>query len=435
VRRPVAALVTFSIAAAVVPAAAQSTRYPPEPFDADKEAEEHSDFWERALEPDRGRYDVILAHARRLVDARTTSDLASAVEQLDQAIAILPDAPDAHYLRGWANELRQDWAACAADYNAAAALDPTFEPAPNPRSRGGLADGQGVCLARSGELEEAEAVLAQATSAGATSAGLWLRLGEVDMALGRLDDAIVALDGAMKVARGTDFASIYWLRAMAFDRARRPTDADEAAAAALKMDPSLARVLTPSLPSAPPEDFYYLAGLAFEAGSETRQALPERALLYFREYLARAGKSPWKKRAEEHVSELAKVDPADALTRPGARQGTSAIEAAALAKALHKDLAVMSRCLKDTPGAVMEVRFVVHGPPAPAPKKGEPIIIAARPPPPGTTAKVVAQIGAEAGDTDLTAATQCVQQAAGKVKVPKLDKGTWLQLVLPVVYR
>jgi len=431
----VAGAAILGIALGATTASAQSKRYPPEPVDADKAAEEHSDFWERALEPDRGRYDVLLARARRLVDGRTTQDLIGAVEILDAAIHLLPDAPDAHYLRGWAHELAQDWPACADDYAAVAARDPDFEPAPNPRVRGGLADGLGVCLARAGRFEDAEEVLEQATAAGATSAGVWLHLGEVDMALGRLDDAIAALDGALKLARSNDHPAIHWLRAMAFDRARQPSDAADAADTAIRADPSLSRVLNPALPSAPVEDAFYLAGLAFEAHNELRPASPERALLYFREYLARSGKTPWKKRAEEHLAALQKFDPAEALTRPGARQGTSTLDAPTIAKALRKDLPALGKCLKAAPRVVTEVRVVLHGPPLPAPRAGQPVLITSRPPAAGVTVKLVAQIGDEASANDLADATRCLQLAAAKLKVPRLEKGAWLQLLLPVIYQ
>jgi tetratricopeptide (TPR) repeat protein len=415
-------------------AAAQSTRYPPEPFDADKAAAERSDFWERALEPDRGRYDVLLARARRLIDARTPQDLAAAIEQIDQAIALLPDVADGHYLRGWAHELLLDWAACADDYGAAATRDPAFELSPNPRTRGGLADGLGVCLSRAGRFEEAEEVLAQATAAGGGNAGLWLRLAEVDMALGRLDDAISALAAALKLARSTDVGVIHWYRAMAFDRARRPADAEEAAAAALVIDSTLRRVLDPALPSAPPEDQLYLAGIALAAHTAAYAARPEHALLYFREYVERARKSPWRKRAEEHIAELQKVDPIDALGRPGGWTGTVAYEAARV-KPMRKDLVALAACMKDTPRVVAEVRIVLHGPPAPPPKRGQPIILTGRPPAAGATAKILAQVGEQATAADLGAATKCLEQAAGKLKGSKLERGRWVQLTLPVIYR
>jgi tetratricopeptide (TPR) repeat protein len=421
-----AALVVLAATAAT--AAAQSTRYPPEPIDADKEAEEHSDFWERALEPDRGRYDVVLARARRLIDARTPKDLADAATVLGEAITLLPNAPDAYFLRGWAHELAAQWAACADDYVAAADRDPSFVPAPNPRTRGGLADAQGVCLARAGRFDEAETILSQVTAAGGADAGVWMRLGEVDMALGRLDDAIAALDAALKVARAPEIPAIRWLRAMALDRARKPAAAIDEAAAAKDADPTLGRLINPALPSAPAEDYYYAVGIGYSA-----KGSPERALLYFREFVKQAPKSQWRKRADEHVATLAAIDPTDALGRAGARQGTSTIQTAAIAKAWRKDLAALARCLKDTPEVVAEVRVVIHGPPAPPAKRGAPVVLLPKPPAAGAKAKSVGQLGATAGDP--VAAVKCVETAAGKLKLPRLEKGTWVQLQFPVIYR
>lgn len=430
------AALALALVATTATARAQSTRYPPEPVDADREAEEYSAFWERALEPGRGRYDTLVTRARRSIDGRTPADLADARELLDAAIAILPDVPDAHFLRGWAHELAGDWAACADDYAAAAAADPDFVPSPNPRTRGGLADGQGACLARAGRFEDAEVVLSAAAAAGNAPAGLWHRLAEVDMALGRLDDAITATDNALAAARSSEIAAIHWLRAMVFDRARRLGDAADAAAAALTIDPSLSRALSPALPPAPAEDAFYLAGIALAARSDGHPvAYPERALLYFREYVARAGKGPWHKRAEEHVAELAAFDLAGLLARPGARQGTTALDLATIGKAVRKDVFGLSRCLAATPRAVAEVRIVLHGPAAPPPKQGQPVVLTARPPPAGATAKIVAQVGEPADAKDLAAATTCLEKAAGKLKVARLERGTWLQLTVPVVDR
>jgi tetratricopeptide (TPR) repeat protein len=434
VKRAAFASVAALAATATAIAGPGSTRYPPEPFDADKAAEEHSDFWERALTPDRGRYDQLLAAARRLIDGKTPKDLADADAQLAGAIELLPDAPDAYYLRGWARELAQDWAGCADDYNQAAALDPLFEPAPNPRTRGGLADGQGVCLARAGRFDEAEEVLSAATATGTATAALWLRLGEVDMALGRLEDAITALDAALRVARSLELAPIHWMRAVAFDRARQPGDAQDAAETALKADLSMSWVLNRQLPSAPPEDFFYVAGLAYETGVETRPAQPERALLYFRQYVEKAAKSPWKKRAAEHVAALAPFDPASALTRPGARQGTSTLETTAIAKSLRKDLGKLASCMDDVPQSVAEVKVVIHGAPA-KPKRGAPVVLAPKPPVAGVVVRMLGQVLGVPGPTtaDTQAAVKCLETAAGKLKVAKLEKGTWIQLVFPVI--
>jgi len=430
-------LAALAATATAGPGSGSASRYPPDPVDADKEADEYSDFWERALVPDRGRYDQILEQAQRLVDARTPKELTDAVELLTGAIDMLPDQPDAHYLRGWAHELQQDWAGCADDYVATTAIDPDFELQPNPRNgRGPLADGEGVCLARAGRLEEAEAVLAQAAETGTAPANLWLHLGEVDMALGRLDDAITALEGGMRIARSTELPGIHWLRAVAFDRARQPSDAIEAAETALKSDLGMSWVLNRAFPNVPPEDFFYVAGLAYETNLDTRPAQPERALLYYREFAERAASSPWKKRAKEHIDALAGFQSTDALTRPNAKQGTSTLDAAAIKKSLGKAINNLASCMADVPRSVAEVRIVLHGPAA-KPKRGQPVVLVPRPPTAGASAKLVATVqgvtAPSAADTD--AAVKCLQTAAGKLKLGKLDKGTWLQLTFPVIAR
>lgn len=433
---PLVAVVALAATAVAGPGSG-SSRYPPDPVDADKEADEYSDFWERALVPDRGRYDQLLEQAKRLVDARTPKELTDAVDLLTTAIEMLPDQPDALYLRGWAHELQSDWAGCADDYVAAAAIDPDFELQPNPRNgRGPLADGEGVCLARDGRLEDAEALLAQAAETGAAPANLWLHLGEVDMALGRLDDAITALDGGLRIARSGELPGIYWLRAVAFDRARQPTDAIDAAESALKSDLQMGWVLNRQFPNVPPEDFFYIAGLAFETNLDTRPAMPEKALLYYREFAERAPQSPWKKRAKEHIDALAGFQPADALSRTGAKQGTSTLDVPTIKKALGKSMANLASCMADVPRSVAEVRIVLHGAPA-KPKRGQPVILVPKPPAAGATARINSTVQGIVGPTgaQTDAAVKCLQTAAGKLKLGKLEKGTWLQLTFPVIAR
>ena len=439
-RGAAAALVVVALGSLGSVAAAQSERYPPEPADADKEAEEHSDFWERALEPGRGRYDELLARSRRLLDARTPKELKQASDLLTTAIGLVPGAPDAYYLRGWAREQLEDWAGCATDYQATRDRNPRFKPAPNPRNRGDLADGLGVCLARAGRYEEAATTLAQVTAAGDTDATVWIRLGEVYMALGRLDESIAALDRAVDKAlekpRGNEIATARWWRALALDRARRPPAALDAgdditeAQAALRADPTLSRILNPTVPSAPPEDIHYLAGLAYDARREG-----ERALLYYREFLRQGLKNMWRKRAQEHVARLRKLDVTEMMSRPTVVQGTSALTPAQLAKALRKDVTALGKCMKGAPQAVAEVRIVVVGPPAPPPKKGAPIVVSSRPPPAGATAKLVQQVGTPATSKVVDVALECLNRAGAKLKPPKLARGTWLQLTLPVISR
>jgi tetratricopeptide (TPR) repeat protein len=370
-------------------------------------------------------------------------DLAQAAEILDHAIELLPEAPDAYFLRGWVHELEGNWPACADDYAAAAERDPDFEPVPNPRFRGPLADGLGACLARAGRFEDAEVALTQYTATGEASSGVWFRLGEVYMALGRLDDALAALDRAADKARGTDIAPVRWLRATALDRARRPAAAADEAAGALRIDPQRLRIpgASPAQPSAPAEDTFYHAAIAHLASSpedrDTRvpalPALPERAVLYLREYVRVATNPAWKKRGEEQLAALRELEPADALTRPGAKLGTTRLDAATIARALRKDLARLSTCLDRVPQLAVEVRVVIHGPP---PRSGKANAIADRNrPPAGAWPRALAQVGLVPPTADQTAAHACIQDAARKLKVPKLERGAWVQLVFPVISR
>jgi tetratricopeptide (TPR) repeat protein len=439
-----ALLAAAALASAAGTAAAQSDRYPPDPVDADREAEERSEYWERALEPHRGRYDTELAQARAKLGGRSPMDLAQAARILDKAIELLPSAPDAYFLRGWVHELASDWARCADDYVAAAARDPDFVPDPNPRFRGPLADGLGTCLARAGRFEEAEAALVPYTATGEASSAIWLRLGEVYMALGRLDDALAALDRAADKARGNDIAPVRWLRATTLDRARRPAAAAEEAAAALRMDTQRQRVpgTSPASPTAPPEDAHYHAAIAYLASSPEEKearlpalpAQPERAVLHLREYLRVAANPAWRKRAEEQLAAQKELEPADALGRPGAKLGATKLDAPAIGRTLRKDLAQLAPCLAKAPQLVAEVRVVIHGP-APRAGKKDSVVADRNRPPAGAWARVIAQVGAAPAGPDQVAALECLQAGAKKLKLPKLERGGWVQLVFPVIAR
>jgi tetratricopeptide (TPR) repeat protein len=440
-------------------AAAQNDRYPAEPEDKDKEAEGRSDFWERALEPARGSYDQLLAQARRLVDARTPLDRKQAIELLDAAIAKLPSAPDAYFLRGWAHENAEDWAKCADDYVAAHARDPDYALPATPRKLGGLLHAMGVCLARADRLEEAESALAQLAASGKDSnaADTWLRLGEVYMAQGRLDDAITALTRAIdNMPNGDLVKTIRWLRAVAYDRARLPKAAAEDAAEAAKTDPSMIRALSPILPYVPAEERYYVAGIAADArvldaqGNVTRAEMPERALINFREYLRRAPESRWRRRAEEHVAALRDYDPTRVFgERRNAISGSAAIAVDKARAVVRRELPALERCMKDVPAVVLEVTVTIVGAAAkpskakPKPKRkpvanDEIILWSPYPydrgfgvmPQAGVTTRVI-----EGSDDAASAGAQkCVQQAAAGIKL-KLERGTYTRWTFPVLLR
>jgi hypothetical protein len=92
--------------------------------------------------------------------------------------------------------------------------------------------------------------------------------------------------------------------------------------------------------------------------------------------------------------------------------------------------------MADVPRSVAEVRVVLHGPAA-KPKRGQPVVLVPRPPPAGASAKLVATVqgvaAPSAAETD--AAVKFLKTAAGKLKLARLEKGTWLQLTFPVIAR
>ncbi|MBP6632732.1 MAG: tetratricopeptide repeat protein [Kofleriaceae bacterium] len=427
-------IATVAVALLGARAGAQSRRYPAPTPDPDEVAESSSEYWERVLSPGRGPFAITLAKARRLIDGRAPAELREAIGMLDLALSRAGDLPDGLVARGWAKELLADWSGCAADYQRARTADPAYQPAPGLRPRGGLDHGAGVCLARAGRVDDAEVVLAAATATTEPSAELWLRLGEVHLAQGRLTEAVAEFDRALAVARTEEVITIQWMRLLAFDRARMPAEAGDAADVAAALDRNANRVLSPALPFVVPADQLYATALAMDAIGQ-----PEVALPYFREYLRVAGSTPWRRRAEEHVAALRTLD---LSARWSQLQWTAVVDAAAVRTALRKVLPAARRCLRAHPGLVLEVRWV-HGsglgvvvlgpgPRPPGPGAGGGVIGAAQPP---TTAAAGPQVRTvlNLGHTDPTEATACTVAATRKLALPALAKGAWMQLRFPVV--
>jgi tetratricopeptide (TPR) repeat protein len=95
-------------------------------------------------------------------------------------------------------------------------------------------------------------------------------------------------------------ADAFWGLASAADRAGRESEAREAAARAVGMDPTLDRIRGPDVFFVPEYEIHYYLGLAFEA-----MAQPERALAEWRHYLDAGGRDDaWAARANTHVHRL-----------------------------------------------------------------------------------------------------------------------------------
>jgi serine/threonine protein kinase/Tfp pilus assembly protein PilF len=123
-----------------------------------------------------------------------------AVAEVERAVVLGPDLPDAWAARGFLRiAWTHDWAGARSDLARALALNPSDSPA---RRR------QGILLASLGRAEEAVPVLRQAIDLDPLDSTTWERLAYVEMSLGRFDAARDALRRALEISPGSDDALI-----------------------------------------------------------------------------------------------------------------------------------------------------------------------------------------------------------------------------------
>jgi tetratricopeptide (TPR) repeat protein len=402
---------------------AQSKRYPAPPKDADQELESHSQLWESALDPERKPYDELVRDAKRLLDDHTRESATNALPKLDDAIARLPNQYRAHAVRGRAYLILNQWDKCAADLELADASDQ-----PDGVERDAISLELGICQGRAGRLADAERTLVHAVTL-APHGEQWMRLGEVRIALGKLDEAEDALAAALEAHDGID-GSIRWLRALAYDRARKSALADQEAQEAIKVDSAFTLIMYPAYPWLKPGELDYMIGLARRtppAQTDRDQATPEIALAHFRHFLQVAPDSPWRRRAEEHVRELSSISFPSTIARTP--QSTALIETALMIPVIQKAMPAMRACLAKLPSTVFTVTIVKAGP------RNEEARDRVRYTIPVASTKVALEraidpITSAVEDT----AQQCISQLAGRIALPvPKDRDTYYQIAFLVV--
>jgi tetratricopeptide (TPR) repeat protein len=442
------------VVAAPALAAAQSTRHPPPPVDAEAEQEARSEFWEEVVRPGAKRYDQLVAAASEILRMRV-GDWNRARGMMLEATALRPDLVDGWGYLGVAarriamtagqNAKASDWKQCADAYGKAYALDPAW----TAKRLGSKSDpsaqikaeatapielGWATCLARTGDIDAATESLEVLVARGVTTPDLWLRLGEVYMAAGRLGEAITALENARN-DRITD-KRVRWLLALAYDRARRPGEAD----AVLDSVGDVTNVTRLSdVQFVPASDAWYLQAYGW-------RSRPGRALALFRTYLAKApAETPWRARAQEHVDALLGVDLASYVDI----QGTG--DRAAIEKSVRAAMPALRRCVASVPEVYVELRITQLGPvkPLPPPK---PVLIPRRggaghyraPGPvivpqrsttllqPGVFAEpIVYEPGV--ADTARHQALECLEKLGLTLSLPRPPANTYSNVRIPVV--
>jgi len=437
----IARLAVAAIVGLGAPAWAQSKRYPPQPIDRDAEQAARSTLWNAALTPERHSYQDLVRTATEALNQHTTDQTLSAITMLDTAVRLLPHEADAYRLRGDAQLDRRAWDRCAADF--AAAETYMRRDALPPKAMAELRRKLGICQARAGKLSEAEKTLAETAASGNGTGEVWTRLGEVRIAMGKLEEAIAALHSAIEHTDPAAQAIIRFLLAAAYDRARRPADALFEAGEGLKLDRQLVVLQNPVLPPVSPGDLDYMLGLAYTvdprldaAGAASspgavtavpgRQdpARPEYALAYFRKFVKAAPDSQWRKRADDHIRELRTSELPDTITG----SGTSPLPVDAARTVTRRMMPQMRACLAGFPTVVVEVEISKAGPRTPATDRMRPRFFT---PPDGVTVR--RSIG-EISDGDLAAVDRCLQPFATRLPLPAIkERDTYYKAMFYVV--
>jgi tetratricopeptide (TPR) repeat protein len=394
---------------------AQSTRYPPPADDLDAERDGYSKFWEDALEPGLAQYDDLIARARKLVEQADTR--ADGEDLLAQATQLLPDRADAWAWLGLAREEEGDFARCRTALDRAWAIDPTWD-----GGKRELGVALGVCRSRAGDVDGADEVLERLVARGTDDVETLWRLGEVEMAQGRLDDARAALTLALaETPADRSYVHAAWALAVAADRARDPEASHKAAETALRLDNERVRVVDVPGGFLPPSDAPYYAAIAADVAE-----LPEIALLQIRRFRALVPDGPWAERAAEHEEAWRTFALADRLIVMGSEPG----DARAIKKQVAKVEPGLRACLQATPVLLLELTITAVDPAPVAATLAHPTYGVQLP----KAGVSVTFVDGDAGKDATDAAAACVAKAATGIVIPRPTvAGTWTSAVLPVI--
>jgi hypothetical protein len=246
-----------------------------------------------------------------------------------------------------------------------------------------------------------------------------MRLGEIRIAMGKLDEATPRWARRWRPPTGPR-AMIHFLLAEAYDRARRPADALLEAAEGARLDHPFTTLVNPTIPPLGAGELDYMLGLAYSA----EPARPEYVLAYFRRFIKAAPDSPWRKRAEDHLRDLKTSDFPDMVTRGG----SAPLDLEAVRVAARRPMPQMRACLARFPTVVVEVEISRSGPRTPPTDKLRPRFFT---PPDGVTVKVV--VG-ELAERDLDAADRCIEAQANRIALPPVrEHDTYYKAAFHVV--
>ena len=172
---------------------------------------------------------------------------------------------------------------------------------------------------------------------------------------------------------------------------------------------------SPAVPYLSDAELYYYEGLAAAAA-----AVPERALVYFRQFEALAPKSPWTARADQHLADLAATDWSSRLEL----RGTARVDPAKARAALRAGWPRLEACVHGHPGLLIMVRVTELGA-----ESGPQVRTSISG---GTRATAYTTFGID--DDQLARALSCVEAAAARLALPRpVQRYGFATLNFPVV--
>ncbi len=434
------------VAAYALQAAAGPETASLEPSDPEAASEATSDLWESALDPRRAPFQRLIVEGRRQLNRQTDEAARVAVSLFTDALAQFPNEADVYALRGKAYLLLREWAACSADLTRAWGKGSATE---------GLVE-LGICQSRAGQLPHAERTLLQAV-ARTERAEPWMRLGEVRIALGKLEAAVAALESALNQP-DVERSRVEWLLTLAYDLAGDSSNRDTHAAQALKFGPSFEALTTPQIPWIDPELLDYAVALAFEA-----RGMAEQALVRFRRLNDATTAFLWQHRAQQHLTKLSSLelplalerDPASSATiEPASPKRSSATETSAgplvarskerlrpqsmdaMMAHVRRAMPKLRRCAGKQPTTVFQIQITRTA--ARTPGGVRPHYNA---PPSGVRATPIAEPNALPIDSsqlnacsDQNGACSCLEQIAARIPLPlPAETDTWYRISFLVV--
>ncbi len=341
-------LLVATLLLALVPSSAQAQSWThPDLVDHDKESEERSEFWERALASDTEGYEALVKHARTLWGVRGQQQRTRAIAALRTAAASHEEKPDAYFWLGQFLFKDRQWEACSTVLQKLYEMNPGFVPEEK-GSANTLDFNLATCLLYSGKYEGAIAHYKRIITLDYSSDRVEQKLGEALMALGRLDEAIEFLELATN--RSGRFDARFTL-AVALDRAERLTKSRKELAKARDRNGDLSSLRSADRIYAPAEDEHYYLGLAYAIATKRSPARKTLALYHFRRFLELAPDSPWRKRAEVHAGAIG-VPP---LAGDLKVQGSAIWDVKKLKSALQGIEKPVRGCIAKQPGLLLRV--------------------------------------------------------------------------------